>query len=112
MNALTLVDRFTYVASSSGGTVYTPWVQFPSHYKNAELWVDAKTLEQGTITVTLQSSIDTSQEEDVTQSIVASEGNTVTAISTELGALVRLKITSTGAAAAGTMSVYLVPKQD
>ena len=112
MNAITLLDRFTYVAPAAGGSLNTPWVSFPSVHKSAELWVDAKTLEQGQIDVKLQSSIDTSQEEDAATVNVTAAGNSITPVTSELGPLVRLNVSSTAAAAAGTISVWVVPKDN
>lgn len=112
MSAITLVDRFTYVGSSGGDTMYTPWVHFPSEYRQADLWLDAKTLETGTISVDLESSVDTTSTEQVSTSGLSSPGVGVTAITSKLGPLVRLKLHNTAAAARGVVSVWLVPKQD
>jgi len=113
MNAITLLDRFTYVAPSAGGTVLTPWVSFPSDYKNAELWIDTKTHDAGaTITIDLQSSMDTTQEEVAATESSITPGNAISAIASELGPLVRLKLSTTAGPVAAVLSVYLVPKHD
>ena len=112
MNTITLLDRFTYAGASGGDQMYTPWVNFPSDYRQAELWIDVKTFETGTITIDLESSIDTTSSETANTAGASGPGVSVTAITSKLGPLVRLKLSNTAATARGTVSVWLVPKQD
>ena len=111
MDTITLLDRFTYVGTSND-EIFTPWVHFPAHYKQAELWIDVKTYETGPGALELQTSMDTTQIHTIGSSVAVSQkGLDIDAHTAEFGPLVRLKLSSTGAARY-VVSVWLVPKQD
>lgn len=110
---LTMLDKFTYVAPSAGGGFNTQWMPFPSDYKNAELWVSCKTHDgSGTLTVKLQSSVDSDAVEDAATSSVTAASQEVTAVSSKLGPMVRLNLSSTTTAVQAVVSVWLLPKRD
>lgn len=111
MGPITLCDRFTFVSPAGGGTVAFPWVQIDSTHPNWDLWIDAHTIETGTINVAVQTSIDTTQEETLFSSGIAATGATVQSATNPAGSLARLVISSTGTAR-GTVSVWLVAKTD
>ncbi len=111
MGPITLCDRFTFVCPGGGGTVAYPWVQIDSTHTNWDLWIDAHTVETGNINVAVQTSIDTTQEETLFSTGIATTGPTVDSATNPAGSLARLVISSTGTAR-GTVSVWLVPKSD
>ena len=108
---ITLLDRFTYVGGNGDG-MYTPWVSFPEEYKNAEVWLDAKTVETGTLSVDLESSADTTANTTpMSGQAVSTVGISVVAVTSSLGPLIRLKLSSS-ATTRVTLSVWVVPKMD
>lgn len=110
MSAITLVDRMAYVAPASATEIVTSWVGFPCHYERAEIWIDAKSVASGSLLVDLDSSIDTTQVEQVDQWAVSAAGLQVHSVAIELGPLVRLKFSSSAATSA-IISVWIIPKQ-
>lgn len=108
---ITLLDHFTWNGSATS-SFSTPWVGFPSDYKNAELWISTKLTDGNSLSVDLQSSPDTVQSEDASNQSVNSIGMTIASITSKLGPYVRLKLSTSGTAAAVMLSVWLIPKRD
>ena len=109
---ITLLDHFTwnFAATSS---FETPWVAFPSEYQQAALWVDTKVASSNAVTVEVESSADTTSSISVISTTTpGTPGITETAIGSLLGPLVRLKLSTSGAAAQVLLSVWLIPKID
>ena len=109
---ITLLDYFSWQGPNTSSMV-TPWVSFPSDYKEAELWVDIKTTDANTVTLDLQSSPDTTAvETSGSFSVGGSVGVTANDVTSKLGPMVRLKLSTSGTAATVTLSVWLIPKRD
>lgn len=111
MGPYTLCDRFTFVAPAGGGGVTFPWIQIDPRMKNYDVWIDMHSLETGTINVTVETSMDTSQAETLNAQAISSTGVTTASTSNSAGALGRLKLESSSAASC-VVSVWLLPKQE
>ena len=78
-----------------------------------ELWVEAKTFHGAQVNVELQSGMDL--DENAAQSLattsVTATGTTVTAVTSSIGAYVRLEVSVQSAATRGVFSVWVVPKR-
>ena len=112
MNVITLLDRFSWVGGANS-SFSTPWVEFPSDYRRAELLIDVKTTDGNAIAYTLESSIDT----DGTLNVVSGSTPTTPSvdhseISSKLATLVRVTLATSGTAAHAVLSIWLLPKRD
>ena len=107
-----LLHLFT-VAGATNDTLHTSWVPFPQDYDRCEFWVDCKMFDGSTITVALESGMDT--DEDSAQTAATSNftavNTDVTDVTTKLGAYVRLKFTISASAGRGVFSVWVLPKR-
>ena len=95
MGVITLLDKFTYVASSTASDFNTPWVSFPAIHRRAELWIDVKSFETGGLDYRLESTVDTDSTMDVTNGSATMVSTSVTEITSKLGRMVRLNLAST-----------------
>ena len=110
---ITLLNFFTFAEGNGGSGFYTPWMDFPSEYQNAEYWIDCKTLYAGAADVTLESSIDGDALQTVSgPATINAAGLTRAEITEKLAPKVRLKLIENGGGGGGvlTLSVWLVPK--
>ena len=113
MGTITLLKYFTFAGDSSS-SFFTDWVHFPSEYKNAQLVVIVHS-RTGTsvMTVQLQTTWDTATA--VSAGSAVSTGAPATSqvdITSGMGPMVRLNLSSGAAEQVVTISVYLTPKSE
>lgn len=106
-----LLSFFTFAEASGGGGFHTPWMNFPSDHQVAEYWIDCKTHREGTVDLTLESSIDGVAVQIVSgPTSINAAGLTRVEITDKLGPLVRLHLQQNGGNAIATFCAWLVPK--
>jgi hypothetical protein len=105
---------FTWVAPATANVLRTPWTRFPSHYQNAEVWVDAKT-HDGLSQILIQplSSMNMEGDTDLVGGGIAinSPGVRIVDVSSKLGPWIRLEIQSGGGVSRAVLGVWVVPKR-
>lgn len=108
---LYLARYFTYVAPASATSIVFDWHPFDSSFITADLVIDVKSADTGTVTVSVQSSLDGATVSTLGSTNVDTNGRTTTTISSGLLTMIRLVLSSSSAAARMILSVTLVPKR-
>lgn len=108
---ITLCKNFPFVGAS-GEFVEFDWLGFDATFQTADLVLEVKSYETGTVKAEAMTSTDGSIEDALGATTRASTGRSVTAITSGLLMLVRLKLTAQGATTRAVVSVYLIPKHD
>ena len=106
-----LLQYLTFVGALNDSFT-TPWIRNPRpELQNAELWISVKTVHGGQLDLVLQSSPDTDQVTSVSTTNLNAVGETVTSITSKLGAYLRLKLTAAAATTGIIVSVWVLPKE-
>lgn len=110
---ITLLKYFTF-AAANGGTFTSEWVRVPAGNQNWQLVFQIHSRVAATIgSGQLQTSWDTAVPDDIGSSAnLATLGLSPQDISSGMGPMVRVVLTSGDDATAVTLSVYLTPKND
>jgi len=114
MNGTPIVpcSNFTFISGAGGGTIRFPWVGFDAAFKEADLVIESKLVSSGNVDVAIEASTDTTMPSPpLGTTNISTDGPVTTAITSGLLQLVRLVISSAGAAGV-TLTVTLVPKHD
>jgi hypothetical protein len=101
------------VLGNNGDSWATPWSAFPPSHANAELWFNAKTLLSGSdFSLMPQTTWDTDEPIDLLASPISltSVVSSFASISSALGPLVRLRVTSNANGSKAVLSALLAPK--
>lgn len=108
-----LLDMFTWVAPATVNVLRTPWTAFPSQFRHAEVWVDAKT-HDGFSQILIQplSSMNMESETDFVGGgiVINSPGVRIVEVNSKLGKWIRLEIQSGGGVSRAVLGVWVVPK--
>jgi hypothetical protein len=107
-----LLNLFT-VAGMAGDLFRTDWVPFPEDYDQLEFRVECKMFEGGEVLFDLQSGMDLDENAatSLTTTSVNVTGPKVTAVTSGIGAYMRLEISIQVAASRGVFSVWALPKR-
>jgi len=104
-----LCSNFTFISPAGGGEITFPWVGFDASFEKADLVIECKLVSSGNVDVKIDTSTDTTMPSGLGSTNIGATGSTTTPITSGLLQMVRLVISSSGAAGV-TLSITLVPK--
>lgn len=106
-----LCSNFTFVSGAGGGEITFPWLGFDATFKAADMVIECKLVSSGNVDVKIDTSTDTTMPSPLGSTNISADGPVTTPITSGLLQLVRLVISSSGAAGL-TLTVWLIPKHD
>ena len=107
-----ILDYFTWVNGTSGN-FFLPWFRWPAEYRNAELWIDAKTHDgSSSLHFNVWSSMDMDDRVSVVQVEIPNVGLAINSISSKLGQFIRVELESSIVVSKVVLSAWLIPKFD